>query len=73
MRARASRATPTCWSGWRPPTTRACIALTDELALVQTVDFFTPIVDDPYVFGRIAAANALSATSTPWAAGRSAP
>ena len=34
--------------------------LTDELALVQTVDFFTPIVDDPYDFGRIAAANALS-------------
>lgn len=34
--------------------------LTDELALVQTVDFFTPIVDDPYDFGAIAAANALS-------------
>lgn len=34
--------------------------LTDELALVQTVDFFTPIVDDPYSFGQIAAANALS-------------
>jgi selenide,water dikinase len=32
----------------------------DELALVHTVDFFTPIVDDPYDFGRIAAANALS-------------
>src|SRR6476469_8632008 len=32
----------------------------DELALVQTVDFFTPVVDDPYDFGRIAAANALS-------------
>lgn len=34
--------------------------LSDELALVQTVDFFTPIVDDPYTFGAIAAANALS-------------
>ena len=34
--------------------------ITDEIALVQTVDFFTPIVDDPYTFGRIAAANSLS-------------
>ncbi len=34
--------------------------LTDSIALVQTVDFFTPIVDDPYTFGQIAAANALS-------------
>lgn len=34
--------------------------LTDDLAIVQTVDFFTPIVDDPYDFGAIAAANALS-------------
>lgn len=34
--------------------------LTDEIALVQTVDYFTPIVDDPYMFGQIAAANALS-------------
>jgi len=34
--------------------------LTDEIALVQTVDFFPPIVDDPYDFGQIAAANALS-------------
>jgi selenide,water dikinase len=34
--------------------------LTPELALVQTVDFFTPIVDDAYTFGAIAAANALS-------------
>src|SRR5918997_2820565 len=32
----------------------------DDLALVQTVDFFAPIVDDPYAFGQIAAANALS-------------
>ena len=34
--------------------------LTDELAIIQTVDFFTPIVDDPYTFGQVAAANALS-------------
>ncbi len=34
--------------------------LTDELAIVQTVDYFTPIVDDPYMFGAVAAANALS-------------
>ena len=34
--------------------------LRDDLAIVQTVDFFTPIVDDPFDFGRIAAANALS-------------
>jgi selenide, water dikinase len=34
--------------------------LTPELALVQTVDFFTPIVDDPYLYGAIAAANSLS-------------
>jgi selenide,water dikinase len=34
--------------------------LSDELALVQTVDFFTPIVDDPYLYGQIAAANSLS-------------
>lgn len=34
--------------------------LSDDLAIVQTVDFFTPIVDDPFEFGRIAVANALS-------------
>jgi len=34
--------------------------LTDELAIIQTIDFFTPIVDDPYAFGQIAVANALS-------------
>lgn len=38
----------------------AVFLLRDDLALVQTVDFFAPIVDDPYDFGRIAAANALS-------------
>lgn len=34
--------------------------LDQERALIQTIDFFTPIVDDPYLFGQIAAANALS-------------
>lgn len=34
--------------------------VSDDLAIIQTVDFFTPVVDDPYAFGQIAAANALS-------------
>ena len=34
--------------------------ISDELAVVQTIDFFTPLVDDPYTFGRIAATNAFS-------------
>jgi selenide, water dikinase len=34
--------------------------LTEDIAMIQTVDFFTPIVDDPYMFGQIAAANSLS-------------
>lgn len=34
--------------------------ISDELALIHTTDFFTPVVDDPYIFGQIAAANALS-------------
>ena len=38
----------------------AVYKMNDELALVQTVDFFPPIVDDPFTFGEVAAANALS-------------
>jgi len=38
----------------------AVYKLTDDLAVVQTLDFFPPMVDDPYTFGQIAAANALS-------------
>jgi selenide,water dikinase len=34
--------------------------LSEDLAIIQTIDFFTPVVDDPYVFGQIAVANALS-------------
>jgi selenide,water dikinase len=46
--------------GLDPADDAAVYKLSEELALVQTLDFFTPIVDDPRDFGRIAAANALS-------------
>jgi selenide,water dikinase len=46
--------------GLDPADDAAVYRLRDDLALVQTVDFFTPIVDDPRDFGRIAATNALS-------------
>ena len=36
------------------------IKLTDEIAMIQTLDFFTPMVEDPYIFGQIAATNSLS-------------
>lgn len=38
----------------------AIYKVTDDVAVIQTLDFFTPVVDDPYTFGQIAAANALS-------------
>lgn len=38
----------------------AVYKISDDLAMIQTVDFFTPVVDDPYLFGQAAAANALS-------------
>lgn len=38
----------------------AVYKVTDELAMIQTLDFFTPIVDDPFIFGQIAATNSLS-------------
>lgn len=46
--------------GLERPDDAAVVRLTDEMALVFTTDFFTPIVDDPYDFGRIAATNAIS-------------
>lgn len=46
--------------GYEKSDDAAVYKLSDDLAVVQTVDFFTPIVDDPYAFGCIAAANALS-------------
>ena len=38
----------------------AVYKINDELAMIHTVDFFPPVVDDPYMYGQIAAANALS-------------
>lgn len=46
--------------GLDTPDDAAVFLLDEETALVHTLDFFTPIVDDPYLFGQIAAANALS-------------
>lgn len=46
--------------GLEHPDDAGVYKVTDDFAIVQTVDFFTPIVDDPYWFGQIAAANALS-------------
>ena len=54
------RADPNVLVGFDTADDAGVYKLTAELALVQTVDFFTPIVDDPYTFGAIAAANALS-------------
>jgi selenide,water dikinase len=51
---------PAVLVGLDSPDDAAVYRLTDEVAMVQTVDFFTPIVDDPFDWGRIAAANALS-------------
>ena len=51
---------PALLVGLDAPDDAAIYQVTDDLALVQTVDFFTPIVDDPFAWGRIAAANALS-------------
>ena len=59
-RAAAPATTRRCWWARTPPTTPRSTGLADDLAIVTTVDFFTPIVDDPYDFGRIAATNALS-------------
>ena len=51
---------PNLLVGLSPSDDAAVYKMSDEVALVQTVDFFPPIVDDPYAFGEIAAANALS-------------
>nr|MBA2311680.1 selenide, water dikinase SelD [Actinomycetota bacterium] len=56
----ATSSDPALLVGLDVPDDAAVYRLREDLALVQTVDFFTPIVDDPWAWGRIAAANALS-------------
>lgn len=51
---------PNLLVGLESPDDAGVYKLTDDIAIVQTVDFFTPIVDDPFTFGQIAAANSLS-------------
>src|SRR3712207_6649979 len=46
--------------GLQGPDDAAVYKLNDDLAVVQTVDFFSPVVDDPYTFGAVAAVNAMS-------------
>src|SRR5438552_588831 len=56
----APGAFPDLLIGLEGPDDAAVYRLTDDLAIVQTVDFFPPVVDDPYHYGAIAAANAMS-------------
>ncbi|MFB0920143.1 MAG: selenide, water dikinase SelD [Oscillospiraceae bacterium] len=51
---------PNLLIGFESSDDAAVYKLSDELAIVQTLDFFPPMVDDPHIFGQIAAANALS-------------
>lgn len=55
-----TRKDPNLIAGFQKAEDAGVYKIRDDLALVLTVDFFTPIVDDPYIFGQIAAANALS-------------
>ena len=55
-----SQARPSCSSGTPALDDAAVWRISDDLAVVHTIDFFTPLVDDPYTFGRIAATNAIS-------------
>ena len=51
---------PNVLIGTRTADDAAVYRVSDTLAIVQTVDYFTPVVDDPYIFGQITAANSLS-------------
>lgn len=60
LRALPVQSHPDLLVGWERADDAGVVRLREDLALIQTVDFFTPIVNDPRDFGRIAAANALS-------------
>ncbi len=60
LRPLALRTDPRILVGLQTSDDAAVFKLDDERAIVQTVDFFTPVVDDPYLYGAIAAANSLS-------------
>jgi len=60
LRRLPCRHDPNLIVGYETSDDAAVYRIAPELALVQTVDFFTPIVDDPFLFGQVAAANALS-------------
>ncbi len=57
---RGEKKDPNLLVGYDSRDDAAVYRITDDIALVQTADFFPPMVDDPYTFGQIAAANALS-------------
>ena len=58
--AARSKADPNLLVGFDTGDDAGVYRLNDDVALVQTVDYITPVVDDPYIFGQVAAANALS-------------
>lgn len=60
LRLIPSSANPNLLVGFETSDDAGVLRLSEDQALVQTVDFFTPVVDDPYAYGQIAAANALS-------------
>jgi selenophosphate synthase len=60
LRAMPRIANPNVLVGFDTADDAGVYRLSGSLALVQTVDFFTPVVDDPFTFGAIAAANSLS-------------
>ena len=51
---------PSLLVGFETSDDAAVYRISDDVAVIQTLDFFTPVVDDPYTFGQVAAANALS-------------